>query len=597
MAAKAQHRDAAGAAEGRPLNVDPAERPLRQPAAEPGRTRHSMRRIRRRRFSPLTRRILFLNSLALVLLAVGLLYLDDYRRSLIESQFSALATQGQIIAAALGEAALDTPVQGLATAEGGDPPPHDQLAPELVRQILRRLAEPTQVRARLYALSGELVADTRVLGRAGGTVEVSPLAPPSPPDGAFSRFANAAYDFVLDLLPTGKPLPRYREQPDNRASDYEETAAALGGELARALRADAGGQLVLSIAVPVQRFKRVLGALQLTVEGHLIEDSLRSVRFDIIKVFLLALAVTILISIYLASTIARPIRRLALAAERVRRGHGIGAGQRLGASARGQPVIPDMRRRGDEIGDLSVALNEMTRELWQRLDAIERFAADVAHEIKNPLTSLKSAVETAARLKDPEQQRRLMSIIVDDVARLDRLIGDISGASRLDAELSRSETEPVDITRLLSALIDVYATTATADGPRLVLDPSGRGSLIVPGIEDRLGQVFRNLIANAISFSPPRGTIRLRAMRRGDGVEVAIEDEGPGIPEDRLEAIFDRFYSERPKGEKFGTHSGLGLSISRQIVNAHGGRIWAENRHDPRGGVLGARFSLVLPVE
>ena len=597
MAAEAQHRDPTGAVEGRPLGVGPATPPAPPAGADSGRPRHAIRRIRRRRFSPLTRRILFLNSLALVLLAVGLLYLDDYRRSLIESQFSALATQGQIIAAALGEAALDTTPQGGATAEGAEPTPHDQLAPDLARQILRRLAEPTQVRARLYALSGELVADTRVLGRAGGIVEVSTLAPPAEPAGALNRFADASYDFVLSLLPQGKPLPRYREQPDNRASDYEETMAALDGEIARALRADAGGQLVLSIGVPVQRFKRVLGALQLTVDGHTIEDSLRSVRFDIIKVFLMALAVTILISIYLASTIARPIRRLALAAERVRRGHGIGAGQRLGASALGQPVIPDLRRRGDEIGDLSAALSEMTRELWQRLDAIERFAADVAHEIRNPLTSLKSAVETAARLKDPEQQRRLMAIIVDDVARLDRLIGDISGASRLDAELSRAETEPVDITQLLSALIDVYAATGSADGPHLVLDRPGRAPLVVPGIEDRLGQVFRNLIANAVSFSPPGGTIRLSATRRGDGVEVSIEDEGPGIPEDRLEAIFDRFYSERPKGEKFGTHSGLGLPISRQIVNAHGGRIWAENRRDARGRVLGARFSLVLPVE
>jgi two-component system sensor histidine kinase ChvG len=235
--------------------------------------------------------------------------------------------------------------------------------------------------------------------------------------------------------------------------------------------------------------------------------------------------------------------------------------------------------------------------LWQRLDAIERFAADVAHEIKNPLTSLKSAVETAARIKDPEQQRRLMAIILDDVARLDRLISDISGASRLDAELSRGESEPVDIARLLAALVDVHAATGGPDGPRLVLDVAEQRSLIVRGIEDRLGQVFRNVIANAASFSPPGGAISIRARRDKNSAEIVIEDEGPGIPDDKLEAIFDRFYSERPKGEKFGTHSGLGLSISRQIVNAHGGRIWAENRRAANGEVAGARFIIRLPVE
>jgi two-component system sensor histidine kinase ChvG len=249
-----------------------------------------------------------------------------------------------------------------------------------------------------------------------------------------------------------------------------------------------------------------------------------------------------------------------------------------------------MRARGDEIGELSGALAEMTAALWARLDAIERFAADVSHEIRNPLTSLKSAVETASRVRDPEQREQLMRIIVEDVARIDRLIGDIAGASRLDAELSRGAAAPVDVVQLLRAMADVQAATSGADGARIVLDLPPERRLVVDGIEDRLGQVLRNLIANAASFSPPGGTIRLAARRAGDAVEIAVEDEGPGIPEDRLEKIFERFYSERPQGEKFGTHSGLGLSISRQIVDAHGGEIWAENR--PRGG---ARFVVRLP--
>jgi two-component system sensor histidine kinase ChvG len=244
----------------------------------------------------------------------------------------------------------------------------------------------------------------------------------------------------------------------------------------------------------------------------------------------------------------------------------------------------------------------MTQALWKRLDAIERFAADVSHEIKNPLTSLKSAVETAARVKDPEQQRKLMAIIVDDVARIDRLISDISSASRLDAELSRAEAAPVDIAQLLTALVDLHHATAGAEGPRLRLElgaaaGAGRRGLIVQGLEDRLGQVFRNVIANAVSFSPPGGAIRIAASRLGGTVEARIEDEGPGIPDGGLEHIFERFYSARPEGEKFGTHSGLGLSISKQIVEAHGGTIRAENRGDAGGEVAGARFIIRLPGE
>jgi two-component system sensor histidine kinase ChvG len=542
----------------------------------------------RRRFSPLTRRILFVNSVALVLLVFGLLYLDDYRHNLIEARFDALRTQGEIIAAALGEAASDP---GAATGEQIE----DRLAPDLARQILRRLIEPTKTRARLFLTSGELLADSRMLGRPGGFVQVELLPPPAEPPSMLSAAANWLYDTVVAFLPQSEKLALYREQPIQRVDDYDEARAALYGETARARRIAPWGETVLSVAVPVQRFKQVLGVLMLSTTGAEIERSIRSVRFDILKVSAMALAVTVLLSLYLAGTIARPIRRLAMAAERVRRGHGIGPGRKRNAGVK--PVIPDLGRRGDEIGDLSVALNEMTNALWQRLDAIERFAADVAHEIKNPLTSLKSAVETAARVKDPEQQKRLMAIILEDVGRIDRLIGDISGASRLDAELSRAETEPVDVVALLRALVDLHDATAKPGAPRVVLDLADMRPLVVPGLENRLGQVFRNVIANAISFSPPDGTIRLAAARRGKVAEVAIDDLGPGIPEDKLEAIFERFYSERPKGEKFGTHSGLGLSISRQIVNAHGGTISAQNRRNRDGQVVGARFIIRLPVE
>jgi two-component system sensor histidine kinase ChvG len=306
------------------------------------------------------------------------------------------------------------------------------------------------------------------------------------------------------------------------------------------------------------------------------------VRVDILKFFLVALAVTILLSIYLAGTIARPIRRLAAAAERVRRSH------------KREDAVSGVEDRQDDIGDLARALREMTDALWQRIEAIERFAADVAHEIKNPLTSLQSAVETARRVSDPAQQQKLLKIVEHDVHRLDRLITDISNASRLDAELMRANPEPVDLRAMFETLVDAHQST-TNGGPELVFAAAPGERLVVNGIEGRLVQVFRNLIANAVSFSPEAGTIRIHASREGAFVTVTVEDEGPGIPEGKEEAIFERFYSERPRGETYGTHSGLGLSISRLIVEALGGTIKAENRIDG-GDVKGARFVVRLPA-
>ena len=321
----------------------------------------------------------------------------------------------------------------------------------------------------------------------------------------------------------------------------------------------------------------------LTRESHAIDNALLEVRLNILKIFAVALGVTVLLSMYLAGTIVRPIRRLATAAELVRRDQGR------------QQTIPDFAGRNDEIGDLAESLSAMTNALWIRMDAIESFAADVAHEIKNPLTSLRSAVETTARLKDPEQQRKLMAIIQEDVIRLDRLISDISDASRLDAELSRAEAEPVDIGAMLTMLVDLHNATDKS-GVRMrmeAIDPDN-GPPTVNGIEIRLAQVFRNLFTNASSFSGPESSITIVTSREGGWITIDIDDEGPGLPPGKEEAIFERFYTQRPESEKFGTHSGLGLSISRQIVDTHRGRLFAANRTGPSGEVLGARFSVRL---
>jgi two-component system sensor histidine kinase ChvG len=530
----------------------------------------------RRRISPLTLRILAVNVLALAMLGIGLLFLGEYESSLIDTELQALKTQGEIFAAALGEGAVIDSV-----AEG------EELIPELGRQMMRRLVEPTRTRARLFDPTGALVADSRVLRGPGGIVQIRELPPPQP-RGFFGRVADTLYDWVIGRLPSHADWPEYKDSPLFKAADFPEVGRALGGDSVKTVRRERNtGGLQLSVAVPVQRYKKVLGAVLLSVGSADLEQAVRAVRLDILKVFLVALTVTVLLSIYLAGTIARPIRRLAAAAERVRRGLGR------------QVAIPDFSRRGDEIGDLSSTLRDMTAVLWQRMDAIERFAADVAHEIKNPLTSLRSAVETAARIEDPVKQRRLLAIILEDVQRLDRLISDISDASRLDAELSRYEHAPVALDRMLETLVELHDATATEDSLRLrLVVPHGARSsdLIVPGIEDRLVQVFRNLIANAISFSPPGGTITLAVQRDQGTVVVTVEDDGPGIPEGKLAAIFDRFYSERPAGEKFGTHSGLGLSISKQIVEAHRGVIRAENRRSPDGALIGARFVVRLPA-
>lgn len=528
---------------------------------------------RSRMLSPLTLRILALNVLALGFLVGGLLYLGEYQRSLVDAKLEVLGTQGRIFAGALGETAVTVGVGG-----------SHQLDEGTARLVMRRIVVATSTRARLYDAAGALIVDSRSLLVPGGFVQEEEL-PPLAPRNLLGDAIIDAYDWVVDWLPSREGLPPYQETANPRASDYPEVMTALAGDPAGAVRMGDHQSTILSFAVPVQRLKKVAGALLLTSDSAEIETDLRTVRLDILKIFGIVLLVAVLMSFYLAAAIARPIRKLALAADQVR-----------GGRAR-QVAIPDFTRRKDEIGDLSGALRQMTEELWRRMEAVESFAADVAHEIKNPLTSLRSAVETAAKVTDPESQRELMAIILDDVQRLDRLISDISHASRLDAEMSRVPPEPVDMGRMLSALAEVHTATsdATANEVEVVLhgEPD---TLIVNGIEDRLVQVVQNLFANAASFSPEGGVISLAAGAEGDFAVITISDEGPGIPESALDAIFTRFYSERPVGEKFGIHSGLGLAISKQIVEAHGGTIHAENLHWPDGEVKGARFVIRLPL-
>jgi two-component system sensor histidine kinase ChvG len=521
--------------------------------------------------SPLTWRILAVNVLAPVILVAGLFYLDRYKNELIAQELESLRIRAEMMAAAVGEGAvIDT---GYSIPE---------LSPTAAKQMLRRLAQPARMRARLFEDDGDELADSRSLISANAEILVEDL--PEPDRGLFVKGFRKIYNFVTQSSLANEDLPHYHESAHPKANDYPEVIQALNGDAAWAVRAMRGHRLLLTTAVPVQHYKQVLGAVMVSSTGDDIAQSLFKVRLTIFQAFAFALTITITLSLYLAGTIARPIRRLAAAADRVRRGQGR------------RHAIPDLSKRGDEIGELSSALADMTETLWRRMDAVEAFAADVAHEIKNPLTSLRSAVETCARVQNPDQQRRLMSIIQDDVGRLDRLISDISDASRIDAELSRADSEPVSLCRMVEGLASIYRDTGAAEDVAVDVICHGDDELLVMGIESRLAQVLRNLITNALSFSPPQGHIRLEAQREGKMVVASVEDDGPGIPENKLDAIFDRFYTERPESEKFGTHSGLGLSISKQIAEAHGGSLSASNRCDAEGKVLGARFTFTLPA-
>ena len=536
--------------------------------------------FRRRWVSPLLRRILLVNALPLALLVAALLYLDQYQNGLLEAEVQALREQARIYAGALGESAVRE-----------QNPENPTLQPDLARPLLRRLTEPTpNAQARLYAADGQLIADSRVREGAGDAVATEPL----PPAAIRSRTLGtigAVYDKLMSLLPHKGPGPYVEVSPNAAGIDWQPnvkeelrmTGANSGREMPPYIRRTQEDRLLVTVAEPVMRNRTTVGIVLLTREAREVDDSLLTVRMSILGLFALALVLTVALSWYLSLTIARPILRLAGAAHEMREGRG-----------RSGTVPLTLLRRTDEVGELAHALTESAAALWGRMDATERFAADVAHEIKNPLSSIRSAIETLRRIDNPDQQRRLLAIISEDVIRLDRLITDISDASRVDAELSRTRTEPIDVGLILATLAEIHDATRGDHEPVIILDVPTT-PLFVQAVEGHLVQVLRNLIGNARSFSPPDGRIFLQARETGAIVEISVADEGPGIPNGKLDHVFDRFYSERPAGEQFGQHSGLGLSISRQIVEALKGRIAAENRLDDANRIVGARFVVRLP--
>jgi two-component system, OmpR family, sensor histidine kinase ChvG len=553
--------------------------------------RHAWQFFVEQSFSSLTRRIVFINMVGLIAFVAGILFLSQLREGLIDARVQSLVVQGEIIAGAIAASAtvetdaITTDPDRLLELQTGESygPPDESLFglefpinPERVAPVLRRLITPTGTRARIYDRDGGLILDSRNLYGRGDVLRFDLPPPNADKPGLFER----AYIGLRKWLSRGD-LPAYRELGPENGKGYPEVIQALNGQKASVVSMNNRGEVIVSVAVPVQRFRTVRGALLLSTQGGDIDQIIEAERWAILKVAGVAAGVVIVLSMLLAGTIAVPIRRLAEAAERVRR------------RIKSRVEIPDYTRRRDEIGHLSGTLRAMTDALYSRLEAIESFAADVAHELKNPLTSLRSAVETLPLARTDESRARLLAVIQHDVRRLDRLISDISDASRLDAELQRQDTTLVDLARLLRTVVGV-SNELQRDGVTVALKFEG-GSLVVPGHDSRLGQVINNLIDNARSFSPSGGVVRVTCRRIKNEVEIAVEDDGPGIRPDALDKIFDRFYTDRPH-QNFGQNSGLGLSISKQIAEAHGGKLWAENRTDDQQRVLGARFTLRLPA-
>lgn len=553
-------------------------------------------------FSSLTRRILFLNLAGLAVLVTGILYLNTFRDGLIDARVESLMTQGEIIAGAIAASAtvetdsISIDPEKLLELQAGESlgPGSDQLDnldfpinPERVAPVLRRLISPTRTRARIYDRDANLLLDSRHLYSRGQILRYDlPPVEEEQPD-LLERIQKFVFDFFRNT-----ELPVYHEQPGGNGAAFPEVVKALTGSPSTIVRVSEQGEQIVSVAVPIQRFRAVLGVLMLSTEGGDIDKIVAAERKAILRVFGIAALVTAILSMLLASTIANPLRRLSAAAIRVRRG------------VKNREEIPDFSDRQDEIGNLSVAVRDMTNALYARIEAIESFAADVSHELKNPLTSLRSAVETLPLAKNDNSRNRLMEIIQHDVKRLDRLITDISDASRLDAELAREDATTVDLKKFLTDLIAVSReTTRNKKAVEIELKvaklPQGVKGYVVVGHDLRIGQVITNLIENARSFVPEEhGHVTLSLARAGKFNILTVDDNGPGIRADNIDRIFERFYTDRPAGEAFGQNSGLGLSISRQIVEAHGGTLTAENIPGTKPGeIKGARFVVALPAE
>lgn len=506
-----------------------------------------IRRKRQKRLvSSLTITILAVNTVALILLTISVLSINRYQDILINREADVLQIQSHLYIQALRENALQIDMKQSKM-------PVAAIDHVSAKTMMLRLGENSPAQSRLYDKDGSLIVDSKWWDYGG-----KPLQPATSPKTAPDD------DILMDILAgnrNSKIIKPFNQTPNIR------------------------------VGIPFKYGTETIGAIVLDYDVTFIGDMVRVMRMEIAVIFISGLALMILLSIYLTGVLGHPLKKLASAADAMRRNYG-----RHGE-------IPDFTDRNDEIGDLSGALRELTDALHLRMKSIEQFAADVSHELKNPLTSLRSAIETLDKIDDPEKIKKLREIIVHDLIRMDRLISDISAASRLDAELSEDDAEDIDLHKFLDANIThkhMMLKNMSDDGhknlPTIILKDETHLPMVVSGSSDRLAQVMDNLLSNALSFSPEGSEINVTLNQKNGVACITISDQGPGIPENKLDTIFNRFYTDRPFDDKFGNNSGLGLSICRQIINAHKGRIRANNTKNSDGKITGARFSIYLPT-
>lgn len=510
------------------------------------------RRFERPIFTPrasLTIRILTVNIIALAILAGSFFFLDNYRRQLLEERFHLARSEAQIVAEAL-----------LASK------------PEMIRPLIVQIGKEQGLRLQLYDASGTLTHDSFAIGEPS-------FALADPDSQPWLQHAARWLDRGMDAILGTDPVPAYIEPEVDGAEDWPEVKQAREQTRTQVfLRYAPDRTPVITAAAPVGREGRVLLTTRNAVD---ITQSVRDARQTLAIIVTAALLVSIQLSLYLARTIVRPLRQLVRAAVSVR----------LGRDR--EVVVPRLPERRDEIGMLARAISDMTNALHQRIDAVESFAADVAHEIKNPLASLRSALESLTKVEDASLRRQLTEIAMHDVQRIDRLVSEISDASRIDAEMSRATFEPVDLSALLEGILGARARRSGDQTPAIRLKYVGPAPYLVMGVPARLERVIENLLDNAVSFSPPDGEIAITVRASNDELELGIRDQGPGIPESERDKVFERFHSVRPDTEVFGGHSGLGLAIVRAIVEAHDGTVVLR---DPDDGNGGACFVITLPA-
>jgi len=523
--------------------------------------------------SPLARKIVIFNLLAILMLVAGVLFLNPFRDSLVFQREAGLVAEAELVANVFEARLAQDPEATLGA--GIDP-----------ERTVAMLDLSGQSEVFVFDLDGAILTTSRGMPRAPGMV-----AQRLDRDGrstVITDMLDRAWMSIANLLQKGDNSTTAAET--QRLANLLVARALDGGTHVETNLVKAGST-IFAVATPIERDGVVLGAIAMTSGAGEIDELVRAEREQVLQMFVVAIIVSIGLSLVLASTIANPLADLAAAAE-------IGRDRHSRAVKPSRVRIPDLSARPDEIGRLSSALRGMVAALYDRIDANEQFAADVAHEIKNPLASLRSAVGSLRFVKKEEQRDKLLDVIDHDVRRLDRLVSDISNASRLDSELVKEEEESFNLLGMLTNLGDYLGADAESKGIEFIVDLPSE-PIVIDGLESRLAQVFVNLITNAISFSKEGDAIRMWARKRENRVLVVVEDTGPGIPEGALAKIFNRFYSERPEGQ-FGNNSGLGLAISKQIVEAHGGVIWAENIKptdaDPTSAPMGARFVVGLPV-